>query len=105
MSRARSAFLPDLTSSVVIPPRETSSSRLPDRSRLSQARDLVRGQPCLAQDAVGMLAEPGRRSPDLARRPVEANRRIERAEASGARVLLLDEQVAGGDLRIAREVG
>src|SRR5262249_43768587 len=104
MSRARSAFLQDLISSVVIPP-ESSSPRLPDRPRFSQAGDLRFRQACLAQPGVGVLAEPGGGSPDFARRPVEANRRVERAETSGSRVLLLDEQVARRDLRVMREIG
>src|SRR5262245_24110054 len=105
MSRTRSAFLQDLMSSMVMPPCEISSPRLPDRSRLSQARDLRLGQPRLAQNGIRVLAERGRRRADLARRPVEANRRVERAETPGARVLLLDEEPARGDLRVARDVG
>src|SRR5262249_48036792 len=72
-------------------------SRLPDRARLPQTGEVGRSQPGLDQDGIGMLAETGRRRPDSARRPVEANRRVERAETPGAWMLLLDEQPARGD--------
>src|SRR4026209_1259199 len=75
-----------------------------DHAGVAELGDLARPQAGLTENRVGVLAQRRGRCPDPAWGSVESDRRVERPEATGPRMLLFDDQPGRDYLRIAGKV-
>src|SRR5262245_55580948 len=76
-------------------PHTVRSPRSEDDALRPQGRQLARRQTDFSENVVGVLAQSGRWGSNPPGGVTEPDRRVERAQPAGARMLLLEEHAAG----------